>query len=415
MSAQSVKSVTAQVTHQGLWSNLIGHDDVLPQLIRAARAAGGTLDEPSIAAMTHAWLFTGPPGSGRSVAALALAGALECVDAGCGTCSSCELAAAGNHPDIEHVVPTAVMYRAEEVRALVARAAMLPMLGSWRVIVVEDADRLNESSANALLKAIEEPAPRTVWMLCAPSAVDVLPTIASRCRLVHMGTPPVDVVAAELIRRYTVDESTAVWAARAAQGHVGRAAALVRDEHTRSRRASVMAIPGRLTDLVSCYQAATTVVATAQADAAAVTTELDEREEQAVLEAYGDGATGKGLSAASVRARSELTRLKKQQESRARRVLRDEYDRVLLDLLGFYRDVWMSQSAVSAPLINTDMTDSVTRLADRSRAEESVAKMDAITHAQSMLRANAAPLLVFESLFVQLWNPGATRLAVSPQ
>ena len=409
----SAQSVTGQVTHEGLWSNLIGHDDVLPQLIRAARAAGGTLDEPSIAAMTHAWLFTGPPGSGRSVAALALAGALECVDAGCGTCSSCALAAAGNHPDIEHVVPTAVMYRAEEVRALAARAAMLPMLGSWRVIVVEDADRLNDSSANALLKAIEEPAARTVWMLCAPSAADVLPTIASRCRLVHMGTPPIDVVAGELVRRYAVDEAMALWAARAAQGHVGRADALVRDEHTRSRRASVMAIPSRLTDLVSCYQAATSVVTTAQADADAVTTELDEREEQAVLEAYGDGATGKGLSAASVRARSELTRLKKQQESRARRVLRDEYDRVLLDLLGFYRDMWMVQSGVSTSLINTDMTGAVTTLAGRSRAEDSVAKMDAITHAQSMLRANAAPLLVFESLFVYLWDPCAARVAVS--
>ena len=396
------------IAHEGLWANLIGHDDVLPQLIRAARAAGGTLDEPSVAAMTHAWLFTGPPGSGRSIAALALAGALECVDAGCGTCDACSLASAGNHPDIEHVVPTAVMYRADEVRALVSRASMLPMLGNWRVIVMEDADRLNESSANALLKAIEEPAPRTVWMLCAPSAADALPTIASRCRLVHMGTPPTDVVAGELIRRYGVDEAMALWAARAAQGHVGRAAALVRDEQTRARRASVMVIPGRLTDLVRCYQEATKVVATAQADAEALTSDLDEREEQAVLDAYGDGATGKGLSAASVRARSELSRLKKQQESRARRVLRDEYDRVLLDLLGYYRDVWMVQSAVDTALINADMDESIRAIAERSRAEDSVARMDAITLAQAMIRANAAPLLVFESLFVQLWDPSAS-------
>lgn len=395
--------------HEGIWASLIGHDDVLPQLIRAARAAGGTLDEPAFAAMTHAWLFTGPPGSGRSIAALALAGAVQCADAGCGRCESCALAVAGNHPDIEHVVPTAVMYRADEVRALVGRASMLPMLGQWRVIVVEDADRLNESSANALLKAIEEPSARTVWMLCAPSAADVLPTIASRCRHVHMGTPPLEIVAAELVRRYAIDEAMAFWAARAAQGHVGRAAALARDEQTRARRVAVLAIPGRLVDLPSCYQAAASVVGTAQADADALTNELDEREEQAVLEAYGDGATGKGLSAASVRARAELTRLKKQQESRARRVLRDEFNRVLLDLLGYYRDVWMLHMGIATELINTDMADAVRIQATRGSAEDCVAWMDAITHAQSMLRANAAPLLVFEALFVQLWDVSAAK------
>ena len=400
-------SESAIATHVGVWAPLIGHDDVLPQLQRAARAANGSMFDGAALAMTHAWLFTGPPGSGRSIAATALAGALQCADAGCGECAACELSMAGNHPDIEHVVPTAVMYRADEVRALTQRASTLPMVGQWRVIVVEDADRLNDSSANALLKALEEPAERTVWMLCAPSAADVLPTIASRCRQVHIHTPPLQVVVDELVRRYGIHEAHAMWATRAAQGHVGRAAALARDERTRERRLQVLAIPGRLTDLPSCFEAAKAIVATAQADADAIATQLDEREQVAVLQAYGEGAEGKGLSSASIRARGEISRLKKQQESRARRVLRDEFDRVLLDLLGFYRDVWMTQSGVQQPLINSDLSESIHRIAQSSNQDTSVARMNAMTAAVAMLRTNAAPLLVFEGLFVSVWDTSA--------
>lgn len=399
----------AAAPHTGVWATLIGHDDVLPQLQRAALAATGGIFDGSSMAMTHAWLFAGPAGSGRSIAALALAAALQCDAAGCGECPACSMSTAGTHPDIEHVVPTAVTYKADEVRALAQRAASLPLVGRWRVIVLEDADRLNESSANALLKAIEEPAERTVWMLCAPSAADVLSTIASRCRQIPIHTPSMDVVAAELQRRYSIDAPMAMWAARAAQGHVGRAALLARDEQARARRRAVLDIPARLTSLARCFEAAKALVATAQADADAVAGVLDEREREAVLAAYGEGAQGKGLSAANVRARGELSRLAKQQEARARRILRDEYDRALLDLLGFYRDVWLVQSGVSDALINTDLEEAITAFAAHSSADASVARMNAITEASARLRTNAAALLVFEALFVCLWDTSARQ------
>jgi DNA polymerase-3 subunit delta' len=193
---------------EGVWEDVVGQPDVVAVLSRAARAAaGGPADGPSAdgvprTGMTHAWLLTGPPGSGRSTAARAFAAALQCPDAGCGRCHGCRTALTGAHADVSLVATEHVFLRVEDVKPLITQAQQRPSLGRWRVIVIEAADRLNDTSGNLLLKAVEEPPPRTVWLLCAPSADDVLVTIRSRCRHVGLRVPPAADVAALLVRRH---------------------------------------------------------------------------------------------------------------------------------------------------------------------------------------------------------------------
>jgi DNA polymerase-3 subunit delta' len=193
--------------------------------------------------MTHAWLLTGPPGSGRSTAARAFAAALQCPDGGCGHCHACHTALTGAHADVTVVATEHDQLRMEDVRPLVALAQHRPSQGRWRVIVIEDADRLNDASGNVLLKAVEEPPERTVWVLCAPSADDVLTTIRSRCRRVSLRIPPVAAVSQLLQRRHGVDPAIATFAARAAQSHIGLARRLAMDEGARIRRREVLKLP----------------------------------------------------------------------------------------------------------------------------------------------------------------------------
>src|SRR5690606_8577038 len=193
---------------------------------------------------------------GRSNAARAFAAALQCERQGCGECGTCRSVLAGTHPDVTLVRTEQLSLRVDEVRELVRKAAMAPVGRRWQVLVVEDADRLTEQAADALLKSLEEPADRTVWLLCAPTVEDVVPTIRSRCRLLVLRTPPAEAVAAVLRRRYDVDPELAMFAARASQGHIGRARALATQPEVRERRQRVLAIPQRLTSLTNCLAAA---------------------------------------------------------------------------------------------------------------------------------------------------------------
>src|ERR1700761_3929049 len=195
-----------------VFDELAGQEAVVEQLRKAVAGA-----------MTHAWLFTGPPGSGRSVAARAFAAALLCQFGGCGECASCRQVHAGTHADLLLVRPDGLSYGVKQTRDLVLRAAGAPSGGRWRVVLFEDADRCTEQAANALLKAIEEPAPRTVWLLCAPSAEDLVTTIRSRCRVVTLRVPSSAAVAGVLTTRDGIEPAAALAAARGAQGHVGRA------------------------------------------------------------------------------------------------------------------------------------------------------------------------------------------------
>src|SRR6266571_1930716 len=263
----SAGMTTAGMTTAGrVFAGLAGQEAVVAQLMSAASAGA--------AAIAHAWLFTGPPGSGRSLAARAFAAALLCGRQGCGECPSCRQAAAGSHADLLLVRPDGLSYGVRQTRDLVLRAAAAPVYGRWRVVLFEDADRATEQAANALLKAIEEPAPRTIWLLCAPSAADLPTTIRSRCRLITLRIPPTAAVA-EVLAREGVDASRALAAARAAQGHIGRARRLATDPEAARRRAAVLRVPMQARGLGSAFDAAAALVEAAGAEAAAVTEELD--------------------------------------------------------------------------------------------------------------------------------------------
>ncbi|WP_254070122.1 DNA polymerase III subunit delta' [Pimelobacter simplex] len=254
-----------------IWDTLVGQRPTVDALEKAVAGHG----------MTHAWLFTGPPGSGRSNAAIAFAAALQCDQGGRGpdcpdTCHACHTVLAGSHADVSVIRTQKLSIGVDEVRDLVRRASLSPMGDRWQILIVEDADRLTDQACNALLKAIEEPNGRTVWMLCAPTVEDVLPTIRSRCRLVTLATPTTAEVAGFLQAR-GIEARLALYAARASQGHIGRARALAFDEDVRNRRQEVVGMPARLTTLGRCMDAATRLASAAKDEADAITAELDAR------------------------------------------------------------------------------------------------------------------------------------------
>jgi len=372
---------------------LAGQDAVVAEL--AAAASGGP------GAITHAWLFTGPPGSGRSVAARSFAAAVLCDAHGCGHCPSCRQVAAGSHADLLLVRPDGLSYGVKQTRDLVLRAATAPVYGRWRVVLFEDADRATEQAANALLKAIEEPAPRTIWLLCAPSAADLPTTIRSRCRLVTLRIPPTGAVADVLVAE-GVDQELALAAARAAQGHIGRARRLATDPEAAQRRAAVLRIPMQATGLGPALAAAASLVKAADAEAAAATAELDEPERDALRRAFGEGSTGKGVAAAIRGGAGALKDLEDRQKSRATRLKRDSLDRALLDLAGFYRDVLAVQFGADVELANAGQRDDLERFAVAGTPEATVRKIQAIMACRERLAASVAPLLAVEEMTLAL-------------
>ncbi len=387
--------IVTSETLSGVWTDLIGQGRVVEVLRRAvqARFEGG-----NTRAMTHAWLFTGPPGSGRSNAARAFAAALQCPSGGCGQCNTCITALSGAHPDVTVVRTEQLSIGVDEVRDLVRRAAMAPTLGPFQVLVVEDADRVTERGADALLKSIEEPAPRTVWLLCAPTADDLVATVRSRCRRVELATPTDTAIAELLQRRDQVDAVTATYAARVAQGHIGRARVLARSADARQRRDDILRLPTRLTSLGACLQAADQLVEAAKADAAAITAELDSSEKAALGEALGLGTP----SVKARNAQAAMRDLEEQQKARAKRLQRDSLDRVLTDLTSFYRDVLFVQTGAGGTLINAEQIDQVEQIARNSSAEDSIACLDAILVCREALAANVTPTLAMESLLISL-------------
>ena len=388
----------------GVFGDLAGQDAVVEQLSRAAAGANmvlaGRPTEPGV--MTHAWLFTGPPGSGRSVAARAFAAALLCPNGGDGTCASCTQVHAGTHADLMLVRPEGLSYGVKQTRDLVLRAAGAPAGGRWQVVLFEDADRCTEQAANALLKAIEEPAPRTVWLLCAPSAEDLVPTIRSRCRLVTLVVPSSAAVAKVLTERDGVDPARALDAARAAQGHVGRARRIALDDAAARRRREVLDIPVRARSLGPALSSAAALVKTAEEEAKAVTESLDEPEREALRRAYGEGSTGKGVAKAIRGMAGAMKDLEDRQKSRATRIKRDMLDQALLDLAAFYRDVLMIQMGASVELANTDRESDLRHIAATSTAESTLRRIQAIMQCRERLTLNAAPLLAVEDMTLSL-------------
>ena len=379
-----------------VYDSLIGQEHIISTLKSAVEASrlGAETQE-----MTHSWLFTGPPGSGRSTAAVAFAQALICKESGCGTCSECLSAPSGAHPDVEIIRTEGLSIKVDEIRELLTRVAWAPSLGGWRVVVMEDADRLTESAANALLKAIEEPGSRTVWLLCAPTLHDVLPTIRSRCRHLQLRTPSAQSVANILISNDRIEPNLAQLAARVTQGHIGRARYFATNESIQRNRKIIMQIPIQLNSLSSALQAAQTLVDLATKDAEMQTEMRDEEEIQQLQEAYGKGATGRGMASGASKAVKEL---EKEQKARATRLVRDSIDAALLDLATFYRDVLLVQSGSPDSLINPDLQNEIAQQASDFTSESTTLKIDAILKTRSQLTQNSAPLLICEALMCEL-------------
>jgi len=385
---------------EGVWSQVIGQEAVVAEL----RAA---VSHP--AAMTHAWLFTGPPGSGRSVAARAFAAALQCPDGGDGTCHACRTVLAGTHADVKVIVPDGLSIGVLEARELVRVAGRSPSQGRWQMIIVEDADRMSEAASNAVLKMIEEPPPRTVVMLCAPSLHpdDVPVTIRSRCRVVALRTPPVAAIAEVLVSRDGIDPALAAWSAAASGGHVGRARRLARDEEARLARKSVLDVPLRLVSLAACLDAADDLVGSAKEETEAATEALDGAETDALKTSLGVGARGPGVVAASRGSAGQLKELERRQKSRATRIGRDSMDRALVDLAGLYRDALVLGSAPSAdlPLNHPDRRADAVELARRIGPEGALRRIDAILDCRTALEENVKPQIALEALTVALRLP----------
>jgi DNA polymerase-3 subunit delta' len=376
-----------------VWDAVVGQEAAIETLRQA-------VTDPS--AMTHAWLLTGPPGSGRSVAARAFAGALECPTGGCGTCRECRTAVAGTHADVLVLATEGLSIKVEQARELVQLAALRPSVGPWRVLIVEDADRLTERAADALLKAVEEPVPRTVWVLCAPSVQDVVITIRSRSRSVRLRTPPVDAVADLLVRRDGVDRPMAMYAARAAQSHVGLARRLATDEGARIRRRDVITLPGKIRSVGDAVHAAADLASIAEEEATAYSTERDGAEKARLVQTLGADPSARTQPP---HVRAQLSSLEREQKTRATRFQRDVVDRSLVDLLSVYRDALVTQCGAGVGLVNQDSAEEVRRVAQVLSPEQVLLALEAIGLARERIDANVPALLALEAMALTLRLP----------
>ena len=388
-------------TTASVFGDLVGQEhivDVLQSAVAVTHSGDETLgiiDQ----AMTHAWLFTGPPGSGRSSAAVAFAQALVCPSSGCATCNACRSVITNAHPDVEVIRTEGLYIKIDEVRELLARVAWAPSMGGWRVVVMEDADRLTESAANALLKAIEEPGNRTVWLLCAPTLHDVLPTIRSRCRHLQLVTPSTQAVAQVLQNRDGISPQMADFAARVSQGHIGRARYLAKNEAVRNTRTTIMQLPLTLKGISSAFAAAQILVDLATEQATSAVELRNGKEVDDLSLAYGKGATGRGMATGGAKAIKDL---EKEQKTRSTRMVRDGLDAALLDIATFYRDVMMVQAGANDGLINKELENQITTYAANTKPHATINKINAIMAARTNLGHNAAPLLTVEALMCVL-------------
>lgn len=390
----------------GVFSRLVGQHAVEQELVAAAAAARGDSAHNGTATgtMTHAWLITGPPGSGRSVAALCFAAALQCTSdgvPGCGQCRACTTTMAGTHADVRRIVPEGLSIAVKEMREIVQIASRRPGTGRWQIVVIEDADRLTEGAANALLKVVEEPPPSTVFLLCAPSVdpEDIAITLRSRCRHVALTTPSVDAIADVLISGDGLPEEDARWAASVSGGHVGRARRLATDPEARERRKRALGLARDAATPSRAYAAAEEMVAVAEAEALALTAGRNETETEELKTALGAGGTGKGTAATMRGAAGALKELEKRQKSRQTRASRDALDRALIDLATYFRDALLVSSGASAVTANhPDMAEKVAALAAHAPPDKLLCCIEAVLECREALAVNVKPKFAVDAM-----------------
>lgn len=383
-----------------VFDTLTGQLDVRAQLTRAAAE-----EKP-----THAWLFTGPPGAGRSTAALAFAAALLCdqpdsAARGCGHCRSCQTVLSGSHADFLHFTTEKTTITIEEARDFVVKAQDRPAVGRWRVMLIEDADRMPERTSNVLLKAIEEPPPYTIWLLTAPSPADVLVTIRSRCRPVKLRLPSVADVAARLLadaqaRGENLEPHQADFVARLAQGNLEVAHKLATDPEARKRRSTVVQMPITLRSIAAAMEAADDLITIAEAEAEADAEARNEAERSALLTALGY-EDGEKLSPTH---RAQVRQLEEDQKLRAKRIQTDTLDRFLADIQTVFRDVVTVQLATGADIINTHLADDIYAYAERTSPDRTLAHLDTVATTRRRIRTNAGARLAFEAMMTSFVN-----------
>ena len=385
-----------------MWQELIGQDLAIRSLQQAAKDSLLNANGKTTAGFSQSWLITGPPGSGRSTAAKLFAAALQCEKSGCGECATCKSVLNGSHPDVKTILPSGLTYGVDEVKDLMQGSALIPAIGQWNILILEDADRLTTVAANALLKSIEEPARNTMWILLAPSSQDVISTIRSRCRMVNLRMPPFDEIAELLKTRDGVDPAMAKFSAAAALGHVGRAKLLALDGNLREIRRKILQLPFELSDLPSCFKAAAELFEITSSEAERETENLDKIEQDQLLESYGSGAVGLSKTKIQKMSSSAMKELAKDQKARNKRISRDRLDLALVEIAAFYRDVLTVQAGAGLELFHEEHRGSIEKMAASSKLDSTIKRLEAVDEARNLLPSEASPLLVLEAMMIQL-------------
>lgn len=379
-----------------VWDSLVGQKPVIDMLSRIAQG------DPS--QITQSWLICGPPGSGRSNMARAFAAALESPDHGMSAEPTrvTQQVLAGTHPDVTVLTTNKVTIGIDQVREIITTSEQMPATAPWRIIIIEDVDRMLDRTTNVLLKEIEEPAEHCIWLLCAPSAQDVLPTIRSRTRIVNLAVPSTQAVAGFLTSTTNVEPKVAQRAARLAEGHIGIAKLYATDERVMSdrdelvvgvlnlaRASDAVLLAGNLIDNVK---------AQAEADANRITAGQEAEFRRINGLAPSDRIPPKLRGAFNqIAKKDDVKRL-------VTRRTRDVLDRALNSIASIYRDVAVLQNNAedSVGLINLENRSSITELSVRLNRAGAVTRLDEVAHARKRLAGNGNPLLVFESLFCAL-------------
>jgi DNA polymerase-3 subunit delta' len=340
--------------------------------------------------MSHAWLFTGPPGSGRSNIAKAFAAALICQEKGCGSCEACKTAFAGTHPDVELVDVSGLSIKIDEIREIVSRSSWGASTSNWRVVVIEDCDRMTEAAANALLKALEEPGASTIWLLCAPTLHDVLPTVRSRCRHLNLKTPTTSEIADYLVEKLNASHDQAKLAAEISQSHIGKAVRLLKTPESKDIRKKTFAILFSIKSEKDAIRAATQLIELAQ-EQVELRTDPSVEKKLDVLKAMMQNRSN-GMLSGGAKAVKDLER---DQKTKSNRAIKDELNGYLLDYASFFRDCLSSEGS----WINSDLASEIstyTKQLSRGFINTIVNKLNEL---RERLATNTSQPLLIEAFF----------------